>query len=76
MITIDKVAEPPPALASTTSVPASWMRFVSAAVAAVSKETDGVACMQVKASMSIKLVVPGTSCKIKLDLRHILVHCV
>lgn len=43
-VTIDKVAEPPPALASTTSVPASWMRLVIASAAALSNSTEGVAC--------------------------------
>ena len=42
--TIERVAEPAPALASTTSVPASWMRLVIAAAAASSKVTLGVAC--------------------------------
>lgn len=39
---MERVAEPAPALASTTSVPASWMRLVSAGMVASSKVTLGV----------------------------------
>ena len=42
--TMESVAEPAPALASTTSVPASWMRFVRASILASSKLTFGVVC--------------------------------
>ena len=41
---LTSVAEPAPALASTTSVPAFWMRSVIAAASASEKETFGVAC--------------------------------
>mmetsp|Transcript_9001 Transcript_9001/g.26978 ORF Transcript_9001/g.26978 Transcript_9001/m.26978 type:complete len:228 (+) Transcript_9001:539-1222(+) len=51
---MDRVAEPPPALASTTSVPASWMRLVSASVSAASKLTFGVAW-----ESSGRMVVPA-----------------
>ena len=43
---MDSVAEPAPALASTTSVPASWMRFVRASIFESSKVTFGVVCRQ------------------------------
>ena len=41
---MESVADPAPALASTTSVPASWMRFVRASIFASSKLTFGVVC--------------------------------
>jgi hypothetical protein len=41
---IDSVAEPLPALASTTSVPAFWMRTVSASASADVNVTLGVTC--------------------------------
>lgn len=41
---MDKVADPVPALALTTSVPASWILSVSAFSWLSGKETDGVHC--------------------------------
>lgn len=41
---LTNVADPAPALASTTSVPAFWIRSVMAAASASEKETFGVAC--------------------------------
>ena len=48
------MAEPAPALASTTSVPAFWMRSVMAAASASENETLGVACER-----SGRMVVPA-----------------
>ena len=42
--TMDSVADPAPALASTTSVPAFWMRSVSLATSASLNSTDGLVC--------------------------------
>ena len=41
---MDRVAEPAPALASTTSVPAFWMRSVSFAISSSVKFTVGFVC--------------------------------
>ena len=41
---MERVAEPAPALASTTSVPASWMRFVRASTSSSVKRTSGLVC--------------------------------
>lgn len=40
---IERVAEPFPALASTTSVPPSWVRLVSASISSLDKFALGVA---------------------------------
>ena len=48
------MAEPAPALASTTSVPAFWMRSVMAAASASENDTLGVACER-----SGRIVVPA-----------------
>ena len=42
---MDRVAEPAPALASTTSVPAFWMRSVSFAISSSVKLTVGFVCI-------------------------------
>lgn len=41
---MERVAEPLPAFASTTSVPAFWMRVVSCSVSSPVNATDGVTC--------------------------------
>lgn len=51
---MESVAEPAPALASTTSVPASWMRFVIGSISASSKDTEGVTCTQHRRSGSMR----------------------
>lgn len=43
---IESVAEPLPAFASTTSVPAFWIRVVSCSVSSPVKVTDGVTCTE------------------------------
>ena len=43
-LTMDSVADPAPALASTTSVPAFWMRSVSFATSASVNVTGGLVC--------------------------------
>jgi len=42
--TMESVADPAPALASTTSVPAFWMRSVILAASSSEKSTLGVVC--------------------------------
>ena len=54
MLLLTSVAEPAPALASTTSVPAFWMRSVMAAASASENDTLGVAC-----ESSGRIVVPA-----------------
>ena len=47
MRTMERVAEPAPALASTTSVPAFWMRSVSFAASSSVNDTGGFVCTHV-----------------------------
>ncbi|CAL6305757.1 unnamed protein product [Bathycoccus prasinos] len=51
---MDKVAEPPPALASTTSVPAFWMRMVKSSVSFSLNDVCGNVC-----DNNGKMVIPA-----------------
>lgn len=56
---MDKVADPVPALALTTSVPASWILSVSGFSWFSGKETDGVHC-EISGIIVIPLCPPMT----------------
>ena len=47
-LTMESVADPAPALASTTSVPAFWILSVIFAASSVSNSTSGCVCMHKK----------------------------